>query len=492
MFTLLSDSKRRWAAFLLAVFICFGTLCDTQATSLKNRYFVDFDFIRQIAPDAVAWLYRPDETFNVPVVYSKDSQHYLNHRYDGIKHHHGSLFFTGDTAPDFSEPVLLMHGYNATDDHLFGSFYLYRRNEDYYEQHPSLYLYTPNGAYQLDIFAGIRTNQGDDYTWTVPDDETRRMEMLPGILERSFLTPLPDSLPQEGDQWLLMTAEGKKPENTRYVLYTRMRPLEQTEELPAVELNQMEMDRRETQNGTFTVEGLGEYMIYGQNDPSWDRLIFETTYSSRKRPFGDGGCGPTAVALALANLLEPEDLLKINDYSPDPYGYTICSCSITQHFCHQYHLPYHIDTAEEMLRYFPLVIGSFATGYNTLDVQGRYDSFGSNMDYLEALCTQVYGLPYETTTDKDVAFNFLKERKGIAITCTLADSPFTSRSHYITMAAADDTYLYVLDPLRRESYGDLDPHEKLDILTPGLVRMKIADAYNISMFPIFMISYPEK
>ena len=153
MITFLSGSKRRWTAFLLAVFICFGTFCTAQATSLENQYFVDFDFIRKIAPDTVAWLYRPDETFNVPVVYSKDSQYYLSHRYDGITHHHGSLFFTGDKAPVFSEPVLLMHGYNTTDDLLFGSFYLYRKEEDYYEQHPTLYLYTPDGDYQLDIFA---------------------------------------------------------------------------------------------------------------------------------------------------------------------------------------------------------------------------------------------------------------------------------------------------------------------------------------------------
>lgn len=492
MFTFLSGSQRRWAAFLLSVLIGLLATCTAQASSLENRYFVDFDFVKQIAPDTVAWLYSSDEFFNVPVVYSPKSTYYLSYRYDKTKDNLGSLFFTGDAAPDFSQPVLIMHGYISLDDQLFGSFFRYRKKDGYYEQHSTMYLFTPSGDYQLDVFAGIRTNQGDAYTWKVPDDEAERMEILPDLLERSFLTPLPDSLPQEGDQWLLMSAEGKKPENARYVLYTRMRPITWREDQMPVELTQMEMDRRETLNGSFTAEGLGEYYIYGQNDPSWYRLIFETSYSSRRRPFGDGGCGPTAVALALANLLEPEELLKINEYSPDPYGYTICSCSLNPYFCHEYHLPYQIDTADEMLRYLPLVIGSFATGYNTLDVQGRYDSFGSNLDYLEALCTQVYGLSYESTTNREAVFNFLKEGKGMAITCTLGDSPFTSRSHYITMVAADDTYLYVLDPLRRESYGDLDPHEILDILTPGLVRMKLSDAYEISMFPLIMISCPEK
>lgn len=478
---------------LLAVLFFMPFMQPPQAKAAEEyRYFVDFDNITQISPNCVGWLYQPGEVFNVPVVYSDSSTYYKKYRFDDKYDTMGSLHFTGKTAPDFSEPVLVMRGNNVNGNSLFGTLYKYRKEEGYYEANPTLYLLTPKGDFQLDIFAGFRTTQRDASSWMVEGSGAQLMEALPAVLERSFLTPLPEMLPVEGDQWMILSAEGKSTDSTRYVIYTRCRPIEYTGTETPLEVSQLEMDRRETNNGWYTVDGLGTWMIYGQNDPSWARLIFETENSTRRRPFGDGGCGPTAVALAIANLLEPQELCKINDYALEPYGYTICSCSLTQIFCHQYHAPHFIDKPEEMLKYFPLVIGSFATGNNSLEVQGRYDRFGSNMNYLPTLCDTVYGIRMEQIDDKETAFAFLKENKGMAITCTGGyGCPFTSRTHFITLAGADEEYLYILDPLARDDYGELDEDEKLEILTPGLVRMKKADAMTIMMSPIYLLYKPE-
>ena len=333
--------RRSLWGILLFFFCCLFVVSSVQAsTEETTRYWVDFDYIRQIAPDTVAWLYQPGEIFNVPVLYSADDDHYRKHRHDGERDQLGSLFFTGEKAPDFSAPLLVMHGNNTHNGSLFGSFNLYRHDDDYYAENATFFLITPDGCDRLDIFAGIRTNQGDDYTWVPPEDLAGMMEMLPEILERSFLTPLPENLPEKGDQWMILTAEGKSSTSARYVLYTRRRPIEFDGNVTRVELTQLELDSRETLTSHYAVEGVGEWIVYGQNDPCWERLIFETENSSRERVFGDGGCGPTAVALALANLLEPEDLLKINSYALDPYGYTICACSLTQPFCWQRHIPY--------------------------------------------------------------------------------------------------------------------------------------------------------
>jgi len=483
---------RNSVTVLLALLICLIlTPAAYASTHQATRYFVDFSYLKQIAPNTVAWLYSPNQVFNLPLLFSKDSQHYLRFRFDEKLDSAGGLFFTGDTEPDFTESVLVLRGANANDNLLFGSLNNYRNDKTYYEQNPTFYMLTPNGDFQLDVFAGIRTTQNDADSW-IPSS-SNPMDSLPGILERSFLTPMQEALPEDGDQWLVMSAEGKSQESIRYLIFTRCRPIHYTGQETAVDLTQMELDSRETLNGWFTVDGVGRWMVYGQNDPSWDRLTFETVRSSRRRPFGDGGCGPTAVALAIANLLEPDDLLKINDYAPVPYGYTLCSCSLTPTYCRQYHVPYLIDEPQEMLRYFPLVIGSFATGYNTLGVQGRYDRFGTSMDYLPALCDQVYGIVLEEADSKESAFRFLQEGRGLAVTCTGRGSPFTSSSHFITLAGADDTYLYILDPLRREEadYEALDYYHWLEVLTPGLVRLKRSNAMNLMMSPIYLMYLPE-
>lgn len=479
---------RRLAALMLAAALLLPCCAGAQGV----RYAADFEFLSLYAPATVAWLYHPNGSINAPVQYSADSTFYLRHRFNDHQDGTGSLFFTGETPPDFTEPVLVMHGNNTSDDSLFGSLYMYRK-EGYYEANPTLYLYTPSGDYRLDVFAGIRTTHRDHESWPVEDSITLLTETLPEILSKSFLTPLEENLPEAGDQWLLLTTENRRDEGVRYVIYTRMRPLSYTGDEQVALLNQMDMDARETLNTSYTVEGLGTFLIYGQNDPVWDPLIFEAEHSSRKRHFGDGGCGPTAIAMAIANLVPAEDLLKINAYAPTNFGYTFCSCSLTEFYCYKYHVPYQLSTPEEMLRYFPLAVGSFATGHNTLDVKGRYDRYGSSLNYLEALCGQVFGLTVTGTTSMEEAFAFLKEGKGMAITCTVGPtSPFTGSSHYITLAAADEEYLYVLDPLRRtkEEYGDLDPTDMLEILTPGLVRMKQSDAMVTVMSPFYLISAP--
>ena len=168
------------------------------------------------------------------------------------------------------------------------------------------------------------------------------------------------------------------------------------------------------------------------------------------------------------------------------YGYRFCPCSVNENFCTGLHQRYTLSTPEEYLRYFPLVVGSFATGNNILGVQGRRDSWGTNMSYLETLC-EIYGISVTTTTDKQEAISFLQDKRGMAVSCTVKTSPFTGSSHFITLAGADQEYLYVIDPLRRETYGELDPYGWLDILTPGLVRVHLSKIDNIPLYPIYLL-----
>ena len=110
--------------------------------------------------------------------------------------------------------------------------------------------------------------------------------------------------------------------------------------------------------------------LYAQNDPLWKKLVFEIQTSSRRRPFGDGGCGPTAVAMAIANLVEKEELCKLSAFASSPLGFRFCSCSVNDYWCAGKHLTYQLTTPDEYLRYFPLAIANFATGNNIWGVQG--------------------------------------------------------------------------------------------------------------------------
>lgn len=476
------DRLRRWAAFWLALWLCVPSFAPAEAK--ETYYTVDLEMVQQSAPDAVAWLYQQGTDLNLPLVYSESPYYYLSHRYDGRSAKNGTIYMTGDERPDFSAPVIVLKGSNCLDYSLFGSLSEYK-DEAFYHERSALTLITPEGNYRLEIFAGIRTRNSDRRSWMVPEDDAQRMQALQDILDNSYIRADESLLPEQGDAWAILTTESAEDGGSRFVVYARKRPIEQGN-ARVVDLVKAEMDERETKNGFFTVDGVGTWMVYGQNDPVWNRLIFETANSSRRRPFGDGGCGPTAVASAIANLVPREELGKIANFSASMYGFRFCPCSVTENYCSGLHQRYVISTPEEYLRYFPLVVGSFATGNNLLGVQGRRDSWGTNMSYLETLCG-LYDLSVTTINDQQEAVEFLRQKRGMAVTCTVRTSPFTGSSHFLTLAGADEEYLYVLDPLRRENYGELDPYSWLEILTPGLVRVKLDKIAQIPMHPIYLL-----
>ena len=197
----------------------------------------------------------------------------------------------GEEMPDFSAPVITPWK-KLFDFSMFGSLSNYREDA-YYQENPTLYLLTPQGDYQLDIFAGIRTKLKDHKTWKVSEQSTAALwtDDLPRILEKSFIKPKASSLPTEGDAWAILSTESYEKQGSRDVIYARKRPIDYAAARVAY-VNQLAMDSRATLNGYVSVENVGPWMLYAQNDPLWKKLVFEIQTSNRRRPFGDGDAAP--------------------------------------------------------------------------------------------------------------------------------------------------------------------------------------------------------
>lgn len=476
--------KSRWLALLLACVLALPVCALAQD---EKQYTLDFDYLRHFAPNTAGWLYQPGTSIDRPVLYDENGSFYLTHGFDRKSSRSGSIYMLSDKAPDLSSPVIILHGKNNWDNSLFGSLSEYR-DPAYYAKHPMMYLVSPEGCYRLDIFAGVKTKHKDHDSWVVTLQEDLMCDRLPGILAQSFLTPDPALLPQEGDGWAVLTTEDPKEEGSRFVIYARKRPIPQSD-APAVYMNEQGMDARESVSGYATAEGVGTWMVYGQNDPLWDRMTFEVANSSRRRPFGDGGCGPTSIAMALANLVPAEKLPLLNDYAASSIGYVFCPCCIGTSWCDQGHIPYQLKTPEEFLRYFPLAVADFAMGNNTFGVQGRRDSYGTNMSYLDAICS-VYGVSIRNVRSLEEALPYLRRKDTMAISCVTGSyTPFTRSSHFLVLAHVTDEHIYVLDPLRRESYEELDPRGIVEIISPGLVRVRLEDAYLCHFTSISLLTY---
>jgi SrtB family sortase len=108
---------------------------------------------------AIAWLYCPDTLIDYPVMRTNDYSYYLNHLPSGKKNEDGSLFLDYNCASDFSGPFVVIYGNHMESGKMFGSLMGYKK-QSYYDEHPTMYLYTEQGNYRIELLYGFVIGAG--------------------------------------------------------------------------------------------------------------------------------------------------------------------------------------------------------------------------------------------------------------------------------------------------------------------------------------------
>ena len=214
-------NKHRWLALVLAVLLAIPLPGLAQGA---EQFELDFSYLRYFEPGVIGWLYQPGTALNQPVVCTDDRTRYLRVAFDGGFSRTGCIYMLSEDAVSLDAPVITLRGKNCSDNSLFGSLSEYREPE-YYQQHPTMYLVSPEGSYQLDIFAGVRGSHAEKTAWNAAHQDDLMGSFLPAVLEKSFLTPDPALLPQYGDGWAVLATESADRKGSRFVLYARKRPL---------------------------------------------------------------------------------------------------------------------------------------------------------------------------------------------------------------------------------------------------------------------------
>ncbi|MFR3092630.1 MAG: class B sortase, partial [Eggerthella lenta] len=96
---------------------------DGQVTNLADLV-VDWDALRAINPDIVAWVYMPGTIINYPVAHKDgDSEYYLHHNFSlgegSFGAEFGSIMLSGENAGDFSDEVNILYGHHMRNGSMF-------------------------------------------------------------------------------------------------------------------------------------------------------------------------------------------------------------------------------------------------------------------------------------------------------------------------------------------------------------------------------------
>lgn len=152
----------------------------------QSPLIVDFDKLQQVNSDICAWIYNEGSNINYPVVYSTDNVYYLNHNYKKEHSNGGAIFVDYRNNRDFSDVNTIVYGHYMKSGTMFGHLANYK-SQSYYNSHPYMWIYTPYGAYRLDIIAGMVTTPSSE-AYTIFTSVEQMRAFLPTAVQNSKFT----------------------------------------------------------------------------------------------------------------------------------------------------------------------------------------------------------------------------------------------------------------------------------------------------------------
>lgn len=184
---------------------------------------VDFDALHRVNTDVIGWIYCEGTIINYPVLQGVDNDQYLRHLYDGTYLRSGSIFMESKNSRDLTDMNTIIYGHNMGNDIMFGTLDSWAE-QAFYEEHPYIWLLTPDQDYKIDILSTYTTSAYSD-TYTVFFDPGPDFDAyLSDKLAKSEIVP--HSQPEDGAQYVTLSTCSYLFSNARFVVHGKLVPAE--------------------------------------------------------------------------------------------------------------------------------------------------------------------------------------------------------------------------------------------------------------------------
>ena len=186
---------------------------------------VDFDKLMAQNEDVIGWIYCEDTPINYAIVQrADDNEYYLDHLLSGESNEKGSIFADKRNVTPFEEWNTILYGHNMKDDSMFGLIDEYGEQE-FYEQHPVMYILTPYREFKVEICCSFLTSV-ESTTFEFPRTEGNPAKTIDDIEKYSYIDT--GIVPTEEDR-LVSFSTCYEEDDHRYVVIGILRELEKAE-----------------------------------------------------------------------------------------------------------------------------------------------------------------------------------------------------------------------------------------------------------------------
>lgn len=182
---------------------------------------IDFDELRKINPDVIGWLYYEDTIIDYPVVQGEDNEMYISMLFDRTWGGCGTLFADCITEAPFRQFNTIVYGHHMKDGTMFACL-KELRDPEYCAKHPKLELTTPEGKFDLEIWAFLNEPADSNiYTtnFVLEEDKQAYLQLTEELADYTT-----DVQVTTGDRLVMLSTCAYEFEDARYIIACKMVP----------------------------------------------------------------------------------------------------------------------------------------------------------------------------------------------------------------------------------------------------------------------------
>lgn len=180
---------------------------------------MNFAPLKEINSEIMAWLICEGTVIDYPVLRAEDNDYYLSHLYTKERNRMGSIFIDCRNTGLFTDKNTVMYGHNMKSGAMFNTLAEYKQ-QDYYDMMPTMKLYTPDGDYVIELFAGTVEDGNYEFVQFEFSSDEAFMEYVNGIRSRSTFQS--DVVVEPTDQIVTLCTCSYERNNARYMVLGRL------------------------------------------------------------------------------------------------------------------------------------------------------------------------------------------------------------------------------------------------------------------------------
>lgn len=128
---------------------------DQVPSEVRALLDMDMDALLETCGDLVGWILIPGTEISYPLLQADNNQYYLDRTWRGESSSSGAIFIDYRNDASLEGFNTIIYGHRMRDGSMFGSLKEYD-DEDYWEEHPSVYIACGGKVYRYDIFSSFQ------------------------------------------------------------------------------------------------------------------------------------------------------------------------------------------------------------------------------------------------------------------------------------------------------------------------------------------------